>query len=604
MFDDRNMSSQDPDVRLDSAPVSSQGEAPGIISARIDGADEPWTLRPWLMAGICTVAGLLFHLFTQDQRGASSPSLNFGLAALVAVSSLSFVLGVERRRWQWAALFSAFWGLVIGLIAWRMAHYASSGDLWGWPLLSGILAVLIATPFFQTRRDVAANGRQWRLWQLPYARLHDHAWTDAVIGAAALIFSGISLLLMLLIGGMFGLIDIDVISDLLEESWFRWMLAGASFGGAVGLLRERDRLVSVMQRLVMVVLSILVPVLAVAVALFLISLIGTGLAPLWESGFSASILLLLTAAASVLLANAVLGNRLAERSGNRLLHMGAVVLTVAVLPMSAIAASAMALRVGQYGWTPERLWGAIAVVVALSYGLAGCWAALQGYRARAARADGFAEILRPLQQKLAIGVMVLAALLALPIADFGAISAHDQVARLKSGRVSAEDFDWRAMAFQYGPAGRRSLEGLAASGHQEWTKLAKTALASKDSWGASADIQAAIAVPIEQRLRVMPDGASLPQDARTILQEGQCQSAYMCVVYVMGPQHIILISQRRPNHYPDQTELMKSADGKWKNPPFYPSARMIPDLKTADVVLETKERRRLIVGDMAQDWLN
>jgi hypothetical protein len=61
------------------------------------------------------------------------------------------------------------------------------------------------------------------------------------------------------------------VKELLQESWFGWMLAGFAFGAAVGLLRERDALVGTLQRLVMVVLGVLAPVLAIALTLFLLS---------------------------------------------------------------------------------------------------------------------------------------------------------------------------------------------------------------------------------------------------------------------------------------------------------------------------------------------
>ena len=57
------------------------------------------------------------------------------------------------------------------------------------------------------------------------------------------------------------------IKDLLQEEWFGWMLAGFAFGGAAGMLRERDSLVGTLQRLVMVVLAVLAPVFAAALAL-------------------------------------------------------------------------------------------------------------------------------------------------------------------------------------------------------------------------------------------------------------------------------------------------------------------------------------------------
>jgi hypothetical protein len=282
------------------------------------------------------------------------------LATAVAVAAVVFVLGVELRRWQWALGFALIWGAILGLIAWQTAAYNIQGNPVEWPFWSGMLAVLVATPLFQTRRDVASDWRFWKLWQMPYERLHSHAWTDAVIGAASLAFVGITFLLIVLIGQMFKLIGINLIRDLLNDEWFGWMLAGAAFGGAVGLLRERDKLVSTLQRLVMIVLAVLAPVLAVALVLFLLSLAGTGLQKLWDSGFSTAALMMAAAAFAVLLANAVIGNGSDDRATNPMLRWAAPVLAVAVLPLAGIAYYSMHLRVIQYGWTPERIWGVIA----------------------------------------------------------------------------------------------------------------------------------------------------------------------------------------------------------------------------------------------------
>src|SRR3546814_16836226 len=92
---------------------------------------------------------------------------------------------------------------------------------------------------------------------MPYGRLHSHAWTDAVIGAAALAFVGVTFLLVVLIGEMFHLIGIDLIRDLLNGELFGWLLAGAAFGGAVGLLRERDSMVPTPPRMGMVRFAVL-----------------------------------------------------------------------------------------------------------------------------------------------------------------------------------------------------------------------------------------------------------------------------------------------------------------------------------------------------------
>lgn len=512
-------------------------------SHRLDASDAPWPLRPWIMAAICALAGLAFHMVLDWRYEPNRDPGHNALAAFITVATLVFVLGVERRRWHWTLGFALGWGAVIALIVWTSAGYNINASPFEWPFWSGLLAVLIATPLFQTRRDVAPDWRFWKLWAMPYDRLHSHAWTDAVIGAAGLAFTGLSFLLVLLIGSMFELIGIKVIMQLFETGWFPWMLAGAAFGGAVGLLRERDKLVATLQKLVMIVLAVLAPVLAAAVALFLLSLLGTGLTPLWDSGFSTAALMMAAAAFAVLLANAVIGNGRAERSGNRLLHGAAAVLVAAVLPLAVIAFYSMHLRVIQYGWTPERLWGAVAAMVALAYGAAGLWSVGRG------RLD-FDDLLRPLQQKLAIGLALLALLLALPVMDFGAISTRDQLARLKQGTPRGQLFDWAALAFDFGPAGRKALADMAKSPDKARAEMAKWALAAKSRWDLNAPGEVVDAAevsygakPLREKLRVLPAGQVLDDKAYAALDErGQCRTS-PCAAYVLGPDQLVVVAR-------------------------------------------------------------
>jgi len=510
------------------------------LSHRLDASDAPWPQRPWIMAALCALGGLLFHMFVDRKYVAGPAPLLDAAAAFVAVATLVFVLGVERRRWHWAAGFALLWGAVMGLITWHAAGYNIGGSPVEWPFWSGMLAVLVATPLFQTRRDVAADWRFWKLWQMPYDRLHSHAWTDAVLGAAGLAFTGVTFLLVLLIGEMFNVIGITLIRDLFNGEWFPWMLAGAAFGGAVGLLRERDRLVATLQRLVMIVLAVLAPVLAVALLLFLLSLLGTGLQKLWDSGFSTAALMLAAAAFAVLLLNAAIGNGREERSPNRLLQGAAAALAVAVLPLAGIAFYAMHLRVIQYGWTPERIWGVIAAIIALAYGVAGLWAVVKGRR-------DFDDLLRPLQQRLAIGLVLLALFLALPIVDFGAISTRDQLARLKSGTTKLETFDWAAMAFDFGPSGRKALGDLAKSPDKARAGLAAWALKAKNRWDLSTDAfltpRSAMfaAKPVEERIGVFPKGHVLPAGLYAVLDQRAPCRASGCAVYMLSDDRVALI---------------------------------------------------------------
>ena len=260
-------------------------------------------------------------------------------------------------------------------------------------------------------------------------------------------------------------IGIGIFSDLLGEGWFDWMLAGTAFGAASAILREREPLLGTLQRLVTVVISVLAPVLAGALVMFLVALPATGFAGLWKSGVPETPLLLAAAAFAFVFLNAIIGGSSDERGKGRLWRWTEIGLLAAVLPLGVLALISMSMRVDQYGWTPERLWGVIACAVAIAFGIAN-WTALALDR------SNFDVRLRDYQKKLAVGVCGLALLLAMPILDFGAISTRSQLAKLESGKISADKFDWAALKYDFGPAGRAALDRFATSGTGDEKKLA------------------------------------------------------------------------------------------------------------------------------------
>ena len=553
------------------------------MSERRDARDADWPMRPWLMAAICAVAGLTFQALA-DFSGSAAPPWRQAGATFVAVAAVSFVMTVELRRWQWALGFALGWGLVVALVGWFTASYNRSQEIFEWPFLSGLFAVLLAAPLFQTVRDEGA-------WRFPYPRLHGHAWTDAVIGAASLAFVGVTFLLAWLIAGLFDLIGIDIVKELLREEWFGWMLAGFAFGGAVGLLRERDQLAATLQRLAMVVLGVLAPVLAAALAAFLLSVPFTGLSKLWDSAVPATPLMLVAGAGAVLLANAVIGNGADDRVTNRVLRGAAMVLVLAVLPLAVIAAVSLGQRVGQYGWTPERIWGAVAVGIALAYGASGWWAVARD-RAR------FDDELRSLQTRLAIGLCGMALLLALPIVDFGAISAKSQMARLAAGQALADEFDWQAMAFDFGPAGRRRLADIAARGPVAQRLLAAAALASKDRYAVETDIAARRSEEgLGRMLRIVPDGGVLAGDLRQAVARTRFCRVERCVVVLAGPDRVILAGALMKKEAIETLTLVRGKDGQWVEQTAVPqpAAAPVADLATAPVEIRTVERRMLVI---------
>ena len=535
------------------------------MADRFDEQDRDWPQRPWILATIGAVGGLCIHLLTDgNSYGTPLPVWKQAATSFTAVAGLSFLLTVELRRWTWTIAFALGWGVAIALVGWFTAQYNHVPDIFEFPFFSGILAVLIAAPLFQTIRDEGA-------WRFPYARLHRHAWTDAVIGAAGLAFTGITFLLAWLIASLFDVIGIDAIKTLLQKDWFGWLLAGFAFGGALGLLRERDALVAALQKLVTVILAVLAPVLAVALAVFLLTIPIQGLGGLWASGIPATPMLLLSAAGAFILVNDVIGDGNAGAAPNKWLWRSALLLTLCIFPLAILAAISMGQRIGQYGWTPERIWGAIAVAVALAYGLIGWWSIFRG-RTR------FDQPLRPMQTKLAIGLCGLALLLALPILDFGAISARSQLARLESGKVQVEDFDWTAMAFDFGPSGRKALERMKRTGNAVERQRAETALAAKSRWRLDETVLAAGPVPRE--LTVVPAGAEVPPGLKSALLGGAdpfCSEGGACRVYPQDEgQSFVVFKDGCANLPPEKRDnparrcvrepgIFEFRAGKWAN---------------------------------------
>ena len=138
------------------------------MAERFDTDDVDWPARPWIMALVGAVGGLIVHFLTDRAHyGDPFPVWRQAATAFTVIATVSFILTVELRRWSWAIVFALGWGAVIALVGWFTAQYNQVPEIFEFPFFSGILAVLVAAPLFQTIRDEGA-------WRFPYARLHRH----------------------------------------------------------------------------------------------------------------------------------------------------------------------------------------------------------------------------------------------------------------------------------------------------------------------------------------------------------------------------------------------------------------------------------------------
>nr|WP_279338849.1 DUF4153 domain-containing protein [Sphingomonas sp. BGYR3] len=318
--------------------------------------------------------------------------------------------------------------------------------------------------------------------------------------AAAWVFTGISFLMLFLLSELFALIGIRLLRDLLREDWFWRVMLGGAWGAGLGLIREQDKVVRLLQRVVMAILGVLGPVLGAALMLFLVSLPFTGLSGLWESWGSAAGLLLSATIGCFILANAIIGNGPEDEPRNPLLRYGAILLALSMFPLAVLAATAIGLRIDQYGLTPERLWAIVFAAVSCTVGLA-YWFSLGRGRAE------WARMARSANLRIALAVCIVAAILATPLVSFNAMATRDQVARIRDGRTKPGRVDWAALAFDFGDPGRAAVKRL---GQQtRFAEKAKQALAAENRWDL---FQPPVDVAKRRRsLTVLPAGTAVPE---------------------------------------------------------------------------------------------
>ncbi|HEX8450035.1 MAG TPA: DUF4153 domain-containing protein, partial [Allosphingosinicella sp.] len=368
-----------------------------------------WPLRAPLLAALGAGFGLAFHALIDGDGGPAwtdSP-LRTGAAVFLPVAGAVFALSLERLRWTWSAAFAAASGLLAAFVAGWNGNPDNWGSGEGWQFFAALLAAGLALPLFQSFRDRGLRPQT--------GIVHAHVWTDLILGGAAAAFVVATLLLTLLLGELFHLIGIDLLRDLLGRGGFNLPLAGAAFGAAVGLLRDRDQVLGTLQKVARAVLSVLAPFLALGLAVFVLALPVTGLRPLWDQTQATTPILLACILGAALLANAVIGNDSEEEARSPALRYPAVALALVMSPLALVAAVSTGKRIGQYGLTPDRIWACVFVLAAAAFASAYLYAL-------ARRRSGWPEALRRANVQVASGLCLLALFLALPILDFGAIS--------------------------------------------------------------------------------------------------------------------------------------------------------------------------------------
>ena len=415
----------------------------------MDSAEISRTTR-WGMIFIGLLQGTLCYLLMTYLVPHNDGWLFYGMPATIAITSallLTVVSFKQRALWYWMALIFI---VVLAMSVW-LKWQVEDSDKWrqhevfmfyGWRLL---LMAMLALPWIQYSLHVSRE-------QARYPHFYRQLWLNALTLLIVFVANGLFWLVLLLWSEMFKLVGIPFFSTLFfDTDWFGYVAFGLITALAVVLARTQSRLVTAVQKLLTFIATGLLPLVALLALMFILTLPFTGLEAISQRVSAAGLMSTLTLLLLLLMAIVREPQKEALPYPGALRYLIKCSLIVAPIYML-IAGWSLWVRIQQYGWTPERLYGVLVVVVLLVWSF--------GY---------LASILRrgrnplELQGPVILGVSLLAlgllVLLSSPVIDAWRISVNSHMGLYHSGKIKPDQVSLY-MLDHSGKPGRAALEAL------------------------------------------------------------------------------------------------------------------------------------------------
>ncbi|MBA8559306.1 DUF4153 domain-containing protein [Citrobacter freundii] len=415
----------------------------------MDSAEISRTTR-WGMIFVGLLQGTLCYLLMTYLAPHNDGWLFYGMPATIAITSallLTVVSFKQRALWYWMALIFI---VVLAMSVW-LKWQVEDSDKWrqhevfmfyGWRLL---LMAMLALPWIQYSLHVSRE-------QARYPHFYRQLWLNALTLLIVFVANGLFWLVLLLWSEMFKLVGIPFFSTLFfDTDWFGYVAFGLITALAVVLARTQSRLVTAVQKLLTFIATGLLPLVALLALMFILTLPFTGLEAISQRVSAAGLMSTLTLLLLLLIAIVREPQKEALPYPGALRYLIKCSLIVAPIYML-IAGWSLWVRIQQYGWTPERVYGVLVVVVLLVWSF--------GY---------LASILRrgrnplELQGPVILGVSLLAlgllVLLSSPVIDASRISVNSHMGLYHSGKIKPDQVSLY-MLDHSGKPGRAALEAL------------------------------------------------------------------------------------------------------------------------------------------------
>jgi len=337
-----------------------------------------------LLLGLLQGAALFFLYNAYDHKTwPATDGLLFAPLLLVALF-VPVLLISALGHMQWRRL--VLWGVIASVIVATIGYY----DIWhispdvtgrfGYAVerhgkLPSFLASFYTAVGLFIAHSLVLAGSGDRRWIAPYPAYFETAWKFIVQLKFAFLFVGVLWLVLWLGASLFMLLKLDFLQELLKKSWFSVPVSVFAFASALHLTDVRPGIVRGIRTLLLVLLSWLLPLATLIVFGFMASLPWTGLTPLWATRHATAVLLGAAAVLVVLINTAFQNGEVASQLA-RVLRWSGRLAALLLAPIVLIGIYSLGLRVGDYGWTSDRVFAAACLLVAACYAGGYAWAAL------------------------------------------------------------------------------------------------------------------------------------------------------------------------------------------------------------------------------------
>ena len=360
------------------------------------------------------------------------------------------------------------WGtiatIILGLLGWV------SGSLEHLDSTLLVLGLCLPAALFSAHHLIVPALRQGEAF-VPYDHYYETAWKAGIQLVLALMFVGVFWLIMLIGGALFRTIGITLVMDTIGEEWFIIFMSAIVFALGVELSDVRDGLTQGIRMVALTLLSWLLPVAVLLAGAFLIALPLSGISGLHTS-LSPAGFMLASAAGLIILINTVYQDGAEHLSGAPFLRVTMRLACVLLVPLTAFALWAVWVRIGQHGLTPQRIVALTGAIIGLLYGLGYVAAQWLGR----GRGGGWLPLLEGTNVAVAVVSTIVLLAFSTPWLNPVQLSINDQLGRVTSGSLAAENIPYYWLGNKAGPRGRTALEDLQKSSDPEVSRRAAAAL--------------------------------------------------------------------------------------------------------------------------------